>query len=194
MAIKQEHLDRPLTRAEQMALRNKRTGMTIFQFSWILVFVCLVVVYFQMRSTSAVWPPDGAAPAGLLPGLGMTAALVASGVLTWRGLKAARQTSAEALVQPWTVVVALGAAFVVTAAAQWAVLDGANTYGMVFRVMVGYHLIHAVVVGLYLVSVLRTARAGSLSRHDLWPAEAAARLWYFVVVAWVVFFVPLYLV
>lgn len=194
MAIKQEHLERPLTRAEQMALRNKRTGMTIFQLSWILVFVCLVLVYFQMRSSTVAWPPDGAAPAGLLPGLAMSAALLVSGVLTWRGLKMAREASVEALIQPWTVVVALGAAFVVTATAQWLAVDGHNSYGMVFRVMVGYHLVHAVVVGLYLLSVLRSARAGQLSQRDLWPAEAAARLWYFVVVAWVVFFVPLYLV
>jgi hypothetical protein len=37
-------------------------------------------------------------------------------------------------------------------------------------------------------------RAGRVAVRDLWTVEAGARLWYFVAAAWVLFFVPLYLV
>jgi nitric oxide reductase NorE protein len=194
MTLKQESLERPLTREEQIALKNKRTGMTIFQISWILVFVCLVVVYFQMRSEEAVWPPPGVQPAALVPGLLATVALLASAVLIWRGLKVARTGDLQALAQQWTIAIALGVAFVVIASAQWATVPGDNPYGMVFRVMVGYHLLHAVVIGFYLLTVLHSVRAGRMNIRDLWPVEAGARLWYFVLAAWMLFFVPLYLV
>ncbi|MFN8379103.1 MAG: cytochrome c oxidase subunit 3 [Anaerolineae bacterium] len=194
MTLKQNSMDRPMSREEQIALKNKRTGITIFQISWILVFVCLVVVYFQMRSEQATWPPAGVQPAALLPGVLATVALLASTVLVWRGMKRARAASLPGLAQQWTIGLALGAAFVVVVGAQWFMTPGDNPYGMVFRVMVGYHLLHAIVIGAYMITILRSVRAGHVSTRDLWPVEAGARLWYFVLAAWVLFFVPLYLV
>jgi heme/copper-type cytochrome/quinol oxidase subunit 3 len=194
MTLKQDSMDRPLTRDEQIALKNKRTGMTIFQISWILVFVCLVIVYFQLRSDTGVWPPPGVSLAALGPGLLATAALLTSAWLVRRGLKVARAADARGLMRDWTIGLALGAAFVVIVAAQWMSVAPDNPYGMVFRVMVGYHLAHAIVVGLYMLTVLRSVRAGRVAVRDLWTVEAGARLWYFVAAAWVLFFVPLYLV
>lgn len=193
MTVKQEQLERPLTRQEQIALKNKRTGMTVFQISWILVFVCLVVVYVQTRANYLVWPPEGIQPASAAAGLLASVALFASAWLTWRGLKAARAGDQRAFVQQWTVALALGAAFVVIGSAQWAAMPGDHQYGMLFRLLVGYHLIHAVAIGGYMLSVLISARSAQFMHHDLWPAEAAAKLWYFVVIAWVLFFIPLYL-
>jgi nitric oxide reductase NorE protein len=193
MKANEERLERPLTRQEQIALKNKRTGMTLFQISWILVFVCLVVVYVQARSGFVDWPPQGVQPASAVGGVAATVALFASAWLTWRGLKAARAGDITALVQQWTIALALGAAFVIIGGAQWFSVPGDNQYGMLFRLLVGYHLVHAIAIGAYMLSVLWSARAGRLTVRDLWPAEAAAKLWYFVVAAWVLFFVPLYL-
>jgi heme/copper-type cytochrome/quinol oxidase subunit 3 len=193
MTVREERLEQPLTRQEKIALKNKRTGMTLFQISWILVFVCLVVVYAQMRSGFVVWPPEGIQPVSIVPGLAASLALFASAWLTWRGLNAARAGEMHALVQQWTIALALGAAFIVIVGAQWAATPVDNPYGTLFRVLVGYHLVHAVVIGAYMLSVLFSARAGELAQRDLWPAEAAAKLWYFVVIAWVLFFIPLYL-
>ena len=141
-----------------------------------------------------MWPPPGVSLAALGPGLLATAALLTSAVLVWRGLKMARAADFGGLVREWTIGLALGAAFVVIAAAQWASVSPDNAYGMAFRVMVGYHLLHAVAVGLFMVTVIRSVRAGRVTVRDLWRVEAGARLWYFVAVAWVLFFVPLYLV
>lgn len=193
MTAKEERLERPLSRQEQLALKNKRTGMTVFQISWILVFVCLVVVYVQTRANYLVWPPEGVQPASAAAGLAATAALFASAWLTWRGLKAARAGNLSAFAQQWTVALALGATFVVIAGAQWSVMAGSHQYDMLFRLLVGYHLIHAVVIGGYMLSVLISARGAQPAQYDLWPAEAGAKLWYFVVIAWILFFIPLYL-
>ena len=194
MTLRENGTDRPLTREEQIALKNKRTGMTIFQISWILVFVCLVIVYFQLRSEEVVWPPPGVQPAGLVPGLLATAALFGSAVLVWNGLRAARANRMPGLVSQWNVALVLGAVFIVIAGLQWFSVPVGNPYGMAFRVMVGYHLLHAIVIGAYMVWTLRAVYAGQVTSRDLWPAEAGARLWYFVIAAWVLFFVPLYLV
>jgi nitric oxide reductase NorE protein len=194
MTLKQDGLERPLTRDEQIALKNKRTGMTIFQISWILVFVCLVIVYFQMRSETAIWPPPGVQPASIAGGLLATVALLASTALVWRSMKQARAGDLPGLARQWIMALALGAAFVAILIAQWTSVPGDNPYGMVFRVMVGYHLLHAVAIGVYMLMTLRSVRAGRITPRDLWPVEAGARLWYFVFAAWILFFVPLYLV
>jgi hypothetical protein len=38
-----------LSRDERIKLENNRLGLLLFQFSWILVFVCLVFVNLQIR-------------------------------------------------------------------------------------------------------------------------------------------------
>jgi heme/copper-type cytochrome/quinol oxidase subunit 3 len=194
MTFQDNSADRPLTREEQIALKNKRTGITIFQISWILVFVCLVIVYFQLRSEEIVWPPPGVQPAALVPGLLATAALFGSAALVWNGMRAARANRMQGLITQWSGALVLGAAFILIAGLQWISVPAGNPYGMAFRVMVGYHLLHAIVIGAYLLWTLRAVRGGRVTPRDLWPVEAGARLWYFVLVAWVLFFVPLYLV
>ena len=50
---------RELSREELQNLRNLRTGVTIFQLSWIMVFVCLIIVNLQLRGNFVSWPPPG---------------------------------------------------------------------------------------------------------------------------------------
>ena len=58
-AQKQKLRDR---RAAEMRLKNNRLGMNIFQISWIMAFVALVIVNWQLRFSYAQWPPAGVAP------------------------------------------------------------------------------------------------------------------------------------
>ena len=55
----QQALEQKLTRQEQLQLRNRRTGLTVFQISWIMTFVCLIVVNFWIRGNTDSWPPAG---------------------------------------------------------------------------------------------------------------------------------------
>ncbi|NWF71175.1 MAG: heme-copper oxidase subunit III [Chloroflexi bacterium] len=185
-------LEQELSRQERLALKNRRTGMTIFQISWMMVFVCLIVVHWQIRANFAAWPPEGIARLGLgLPTLA-TGLLLASG---WTVRGALRRVQRD---QPflgaWRATLALGAIFVAIMAWEWLnapVASGADRqYGMVFRVMTAFHAVHALVIGLYMWRVDR--RAILYGSRDFWAVEAGAKLWYFVVAAWIMFYVVLY--
>ena len=183
-----------LTPAELLRQRNRRTGLTLFQISWILVFVCLVVVNWQLRGNHPAWPPPGvSAPSVLLPGLA-TLGLLASAWLARMATRALAAGGRDAFRRQWRAALGLGALFVAVMAYEWLVMPTSGIYSDVFRMMTGFHLLHALAIGLFMSMIARNVRAGRVSAQNLWPAEGATRLWYFVVVAWLLFFPVLYLI
>jgi cytochrome c oxidase subunit 3 len=190
----QQTFEQSLTRAELIALRNRRTGMNIFQISWILVFVCLVIVNFSLRGDQ--WPPEGVERLNVfLPTLA-TVGLIASGFTARRGQQTARYADVAGFRQAWLITLGLGALFVAAMGIEFFAVDLDNQYGAVFRVMTGFHVIHAVAISAYMYGVWRrliTVRANpGLTPDDLWSIEAGVKLWTFVVVAWLLFYVVLY--
>ena len=190
----QEFAINQLSREELQALRNKRTAVTVFQFSWIMVFFCLIVVNLQLRGTQPVWPPVGFAPLDrVLPTIA-TLGLLASTWLAHGGLKAIGRDSRESFLRRWGLALALGAAFVLVMAYEWITVPFSGQYSTVFRLMTAYHALHALVIGALMVRAYAHARAGAYSAADHWDVEAAAKLWYFVTVAWILFYVVLYVI
>lgn len=187
-------MERELTRDELLAQKNRRTGVTVFQISWIMVFICLIVVNLQMRGNYASWPPPGVA--GLEPVLPTVATLglLASMWFARSGLKAIDNGQQEAFLAQWRLALGLGVAFVVIMAYEWFSVQFSGQFGAIFRVMVGYHAVHAVAIGYIMWRVYQTGRANGYSALRHWPVEAAAKLWYFVVIAWVMFYVVLYII
>lgn len=183
-----------LSRAERQALANKRTAITVFQISWIMVFVCLILVNLQMRANFTSWPPPGVNGLDrVLPTLA-TVGLLASAVLAQRGLNAIRRDDRPALIGQWRAAIVLGAAFVLVMAFEWVTVSFSGQYSDIFRVMTAYHAIHALVIGYMMVNALKKAQAGAYAAADHWDVEAAAKLWYFVVVAWILFYIVLYVI
>ncbi|MCC6803271.1 MAG: heme-copper oxidase subunit III [Anaerolineae bacterium] len=181
-----------LSRQELQDLRNKRTGVTMFQFSWILVFVCLIIVNLQIRGNFPSWPPPGVQPLDpVLPTLA-TVGLLASAVLARGGLQAIRRDRHEAFRAQWRAALALGTAFVLVMAFEWVTIPFSGQFSTVFRVMTAYHGIHALVIGLIMVRVYSGDSAYDSLHH--WAVEASTKLWYFVVVAWLLFYTVLYLI
>jgi heme/copper-type cytochrome/quinol oxidase subunit 3 len=181
-----------LSRRELQDLRNKRTGLAIFQFSWILVFVCLAIVNLQLRGASPSWPPPGVEKLSpVLPTIA-TLGLLASVFFTRRAVQALERSDTPGFVLNWRWVLALGAAFVVMMAFEFLSIPTSGTYSDVFRMMTGFHIIHALVIGGFMLRILNGARAGVYHTENAWPVEGAASLWYFVVVAWMIFYVVLY--
>lgn len=191
--LNQNMYERELTRDELMALRNRRTAVTVFQISWIMVFVCLIVVNLQIRSNSPSWPPPGVQ--GLEPILPTVATLglLMSALLARNGLKAIGVGRQSAFASNWRAALVLGGAFVAIMAYEWTTVQFSGQFSSIFRVMVAYHAVHAVVIGYVMWRVYRTAQAGGYTVQRHWPVEGAAKLWYFVVVAWVMFYVVLYI-
>ncbi|MDQ7034609.1 MAG: hypothetical protein Q9P01_07185 [Anaerolineae bacterium] len=65
---------------EALRLKNNRFGIALFQLSWIMVFVSLIIVYWQMGYQPGWRPTAEQAPHVLMPTLA-TIALILSGWL-----------------------------------------------------------------------------------------------------------------
>lgn len=192
-----ELLEDNLTPEELQDLRNKRTGMFIFQVSWIMAFMCLVMVNWQL-SFSREWLPEGADRMSVLPATFATAALLLSTFLARRGLQAIRADDRAAFLQQWAASLALGGVFALVMLYEWVVIGGTSAagtqYAQVFRLMTGFHMVHAIVIGAYMIGVWHSARNGSYGSLDFWAVEAGLKLWYFVFIAWMVFYTVIYFI
>lgn len=191
---------KPKTRKQHdadMRLKNNRLGMTLFQGSWMMAFVAMVIVNWQLRFSYAQWPPLGIAPFDpLLPSLA-TLALICSALLVQRALQTLRGGGLAAFLNHWRLALALALGFLLIIAYEFLTVSQAalaTQYGLTFRLMSGFHFVHALVIAAIMLKVYRQgARGGySGSEHDSWAVEASAKLWYFVTFAWLLFYVVLY--
>jgi len=188
---------KPKLGVAEMRLKNNRLGMTIFQISWIMVFLAMIVVNWQLRFSYAEWPPAGVAPFDpLLPSFA-TLALLLSSLLVKRGLDALRAQSLGGFRMCWRGAMALGVAFMAIIVYEFASVSDAamaTQYGITMRLMTGFHFVHALAILAIMIHVYRNGATGRYSgdEHDSWPVEGTAKLWYFVTLAWILFYVVLY--
>ncbi len=189
----QQALEQKLTRQEQQQLRNRRTGLTVFQISWIMTFVCLIVVNFWIRGNSDTWPPAGVEVEKLIPTL-MTLTLIASSFFIRRGTKALKANDLSAFSLNWRNGLLLGGVFAVVMAVEFVAAPGSGQFLSIYRLMIGFHHIHALVIGYYMFRVYQNAKRGAYTLTDFWPVEGGTSLWDFVTVAWALFYVVLYII
>jgi heme/copper-type cytochrome/quinol oxidase subunit 3 len=183
-------------REAEMKLRNNRLAITVFQISWIMVFVCLIVVNWQL-GFSPEWRPDGfQRPDTLLPTLA-TVALIASTVLAHFAWKAVERDNVKQFMQQWLLAIVLGVVFMLIMVTQFFATPASNNgeqFGFVYRLMIGYHWLHAIVIGFMMFQVWRLGRIGRYHAENTWAVEGTTKLWYFVLVAWLMFYVVLYMI
>ncbi len=185
-------MEQDLSREERQKLANNRTGMAIFQVSWILAFVCLVIINWQLRLGYTEWPPPGVEPMGRVLPTFATVALLLSVWLSRRASLAMQGGDRHAFLTQWGAAIGLGALFVSVMAYEWLIVPMGTQYGAIFRLMTAFHAIHALAIGLYMTNVYLKARQGGYTSYDLWWIEAGVKLWAFVAVAWMLFFTVLY--
>ena len=184
-------------RDAELRLKNNRLGMTIFQASWIMVFFALIVVNWQLRFSYAQWPPEGVAPFDPLLPSAATLALLLSALLARQGWRGLRQGQLGLFLFSWRLTMALGVVFMAIIAVEFLAVSEAalaTQYGITMRLMTGFHLAHALAILAVMLRVYLNAARGSYSgnAHDSWPVEGTAKLWYFVTIAWLLFYVVLY--
>jgi heme/copper-type cytochrome/quinol oxidase subunit 3 len=193
----EEKRERERQRQEREAalrLKNNKLGVTIFQGSWIMVFVALIVVNWQMRYSPEWLKPGYSTPDAALPSLA-TLLLLASAVLAQRALRAVKADEVARFLSQWRLATLLGGAFFLIMLSQlFALPPEAGQITSVFRVMIGYHAAHAVAIAFMMVQVMRFAQArpNHYNARNHWAVEATVRLWYFVAVAWMMFYIVLY--
>jgi heme/copper-type cytochrome/quinol oxidase subunit 3 len=96
----------------------------------------------------------------------------------------------------WLLAIGLGAIFLGIMVTQFfavSVTSDAPQFGTIYRVMIGYHAIHAIVIGLMMLQIWHLGQDGRYHQDNSWSVEAATKLWYFVVGAWPLFYAVLYL-
>ncbi|MDE2952345.1 MAG: cytochrome c oxidase subunit 3 [Chloroflexota bacterium] len=184
-------------RAAAIRLKNNRLGMNIFQVSWIMAFVALIVVNWQLRFNYSQWPPAGVPPFDLILPSVATLALLISSALVVQALKILRRGLAAAFLVKWRLAIGLGALFLAVIVYEFLnVSDAAmaTQYGNTFRLMTGFHFVHALAILAIMCRVYQEANQGKYSgdEHDSWAVEGAAKLWYFVTFAWMLFYLVLY--
>ncbi|PJF30540.1 MAG: hypothetical protein CUN52_03925 [Phototrophicales bacterium] len=190
--MQRDLLELGLTKQEQQALQNKRAGIFIFQMSWILTFVCLAIVNWQMRF-SPNWMPDPNDRLGVTLATIATALLGGSVLLVRRGLHTLNNHHLSQFLRLWLGAIILGGIFVILIGYEWVVIPSGTQYAQVFRLMTGFHMVHAVCIGIYMGIVYVNGRKRVYNANDyLWAVEAGAKLWYFVLVAWLLFYVVIY--
>ncbi|MBI1277656.1 MAG: hypothetical protein GC179_05975 [Anaerolineaceae bacterium] len=189
----QQALEQKLSRQELQQLRNRRTGLTVFQISWIMTFVCLIVVNFWMRSINPSWPPAGVVVEKLIPTL-MTLTLIASSFFIRRGARALKSGDLPNFTLNWRNGLLLGGVFAIVMAIEFVAAPGSGQFLSVYRLMIGFHHVHALVIGYYMIRVYQNAKRGAYTSTDFWPVEGGTSLWDFVTVAWVLFYVVLYVI
>ncbi len=189
----QHTMEQKLSRQEQLQLRNRRTGLVVFQISWIMTFVCLIIVNFWIRGNSDTWPPAGVAVEKLIPTL-MTLVLVASSFFIRRGVRALKANDIATFGTNWRYGLGLGGVFAVVMAIEFIAAPGSGQFLSIYRLMIGFHHLHALVIGYYLIRVYQNGKRGAYSATDFWPVEGGTSLWDFVTVAWVLFYVVLYII
>lgn len=198
LAEKKERDRKRKEREVRIAAKNKRLGLFIFQGSWILVFICLIVAYWQLGFSPGWRPTPEQAPNPLWPTIGTLALLLSvwTGHRTWT--IAANTAADEAVSAPWMrswqVTLALGTLFLLVMASQLFVIPPGDEqlFGYIYRLMIGYHAVHAVVIGGLMLMTAYYGQQGRYHTDNIWSIEASVKLWDFVVVAWVLFYVVLY--
>lgn len=185
-------LEKNLSREELQALRNRRTGMTLFQVSWIMAFISLIIVNWQLRYSYTQWPPPGVERMGVLIPTMATLALLLSVFFARRALNAIRDDYRQGFLTQWLGVIVLGVVFMLVMAYEWITAPTGTQYGAVFRLMTGFHGLHAFAITAYFGYVYNQARQGAYGAFDFWAVEAGVKLWYFVAFAWIMYYTVLY--
>jgi cytochrome c oxidase subunit 3 len=182
-------------------LGNPVLGMLLFIVSEIMFFAGLFAAYFNLRTATGTWPPEGNGAFELhseilFPAI-MTSLLVLSSVTcqvaVWRIRKGDRQGMNRALL----ITVLLGVTFLIGQAYDYTQLgfgiaDG--VFGSTFYVLTGFHGAH-VLGGVLMLSVcLYRGGLGQFSaeHHDM--VEATSIYWHFVDVVWILLFALLYII
>jgi heme/copper-type cytochrome/quinol oxidase subunit 3 len=179
---------------KELRLRNNRLGISVFQISWTMAFIVLIVSYWQLGFDPQWRPSPEQAPNPILPTIA-TLALLVSAWLTHRALKIAKNTQigeAPRFRATWLSALGLGVLFWGIMFQQYFVIS-ALSFGMIYRLMIGFHALHALVIGFMLFQVWRLGKDGRYTLENHWALEGTMRLWDFVLAMWLLFYVILYL-
>jgi heme/copper-type cytochrome/quinol oxidase subunit 3 len=171
-------------------------GIVLVIVTEAMIFAALLSAYFFVRSASPDWPQGGIAPPDLARISVFTVLLLGSSVPLFFGEAAIRRGHVGRLRIALLVSFAMGLAFLLNQAFEFASLDfGAtdNAYASLFIVITGLHGLH-LLVGLAISAVVQVkARLGAFDADRHRTVSVFSMYWHFVDVVWIFVFTSLYL-
>jgi cytochrome c oxidase subunit I len=177
-------------------------GMLTFLLSEVVLFGTLVWGTLHLRSMAMVWPPAGMPHLGVAFPAVNTDVLIASGIVAHLALVNYRKGRTATFRTSILVTIALGAAFLVGQAWEYAHVGfslSSGLLGSTFFALTGLHGLHVtgglLLLGYMLFRSFRDERDGVAmgGRGSEGLMAAGTYYWHFVDVVWVVIFVVVYL-
>lgn len=167
-----------------------QVGMAIFLGSWGMLFAGFFMAYALVRSRSPVWPPVGAPPVPLTPGL------IELGLLAFASFRV--ETSRRALARNdrpsafhgalfasllAAVVLALRAGFWLQLAESGLTL-ALGPYAAITWGLTGFHAAHVLGGGIALGWVALQIHRGRLNAARMLPLKLLGACWHFTTLLW----------
>ena len=176
-------------------------GMMLFIASEIMFFAGLFGVYFNVRSSTPVWPPEGIDFIEPFPltAVGTVLLVLSSFTIQW-AIWRIRKGDRTGLIRGLAITLLLGVVFLgiqmyeyyhFVTAYNFGIDSGA--YGTLFYTLTGFHGAHVFggIVGISVI-LLRALQGQFSARHHI-AVEAVSAYWHFVDVVWIALFVTIYL-
>jgi cytochrome c oxidase subunit 3 len=176
-------------------------GMMLFIASEVMFFAALFGVYFNVRASAAVWPPEGTEFIDplWLP-IVVTVILITSSFTMQLAVSRIRKGDRTGMNRAIAITLLLGVVFLFLQVFDYFNLVtnddfGINSgvYGSLFYTMTGFHGAHVLggVIGLTVI-LSRGLQGQFSSRHHV-AVEAVHYYWHFVDIVWVALFATIYL-
>ncbi|MGB3734126.1 MAG: cytochrome c oxidase subunit 3 [Ilumatobacter sp.] len=171
-------------------------GVVVFLASDVMLFAPFFAAYFLLRSTTAVWPPEGT-ELDVARAAAATVVLVVSSFTLIAADRAHERGDGPAMRRWLIATIGLGTAFLVNQFAEYATLDfraDDHPYGSIYWGLTGLHTAH-VTAGVCALGLLyvRAARTRSLDEITPW-ARGISLFWHLVDIVWLGVFVTIWMI
>lgn len=171
-------------------------GVVLFLASELMFFAGLFAAYFDLRNSTAVWPPAGVRLDPVLPTIGTLLLLVSSiaMLLMTRALERGRYQAAYGWLGCGIVagLTFVGIALVGYAKNSFSIAS--NAYGSIYYAMTGFHLLHVAAGIILLAGLFLGLRSRAMTANRRAGAEAISYYWHFVFVVWVGIYGAIYII
>ena len=186
---------------EQQGTDTALMGMLLFIASEVMFFAALFGAYFNVKSTAAVWPPQGTEfinPVGL-PIIATVILVSSSFTMQW-GIWRIRKGDRAGMNRAIALTILLGVIFLGIQVIDYINLAGtenfginSGVYGTLFFTMTGFHGAHVLGGVLGMSVILSRGVRGQFSAKHHVAVEAVSAYWHFVDIVWVALFSTIYL-
>ena len=171
-------------------------GTVVFLASELMFFAALFATYYDLKSTTAVWPPAGVHLDQSGSAIATFMLFVASAVM-FPFMRAVDRRAFKAANAWLYVSIVAGISFLVLELHSWAQEDftmRSSAYASTYLTMTGFHFLHVLVGVILLTALFVGLRSPAFEADHHAGAEAISYYWHFVFIVWVGIYATIFLI